>query len=188
MVNPKPSGFANTKEGKAVILERTKALLGQSSLVIAVPANGITKEQVDILRKEIPSTTKASVVKNSLMKKAVEGTPFSAIQGNLKNQNLFFFIKEGEAKGTYDAFKKWQKEAKRTEEAFAAKFAATDGQLFNGKSVEAVVNLPTRKELITKIAQGIKSVPTKVARSIKAVPEKVGRAVRAIKEQKEKQE
>ncbi len=48
-----PSGFANTKAGKTAILERTRALLDQSSLVIAVPAQGITKEQVDMLKKEL---------------------------------------------------------------------------------------------------------------------------------------
>jgi large subunit ribosomal protein L10 len=187
MANPKPSGFANTKAGKTAILERTRALLDQSSLVIAVPAQGITKEQVDMLKKELPKATKASVVKNSLIAKASVGTPFEPIGNGLRDQNIFFFIPESEAKPTLDGFKKWQKEVKRTEENQVPRVAVMEGQAYFAKNIEAVCNLPTKKELITKIAQGIKAVPTKVAKGVKAVPDKLGRAIRAIKDKLEEE-
>eukprot|EP01041_Mallomonas_annulata_P007449 gene7449-15234_t len=187
MAAPKPSGFSNTKAGKAVILERTKVLLSKSSLVIAVPGQGITKEQVDMLKKELPADTKASVVKNALIRKAAEGTQFAGISVGLRDQNLFFFIPENSAKSSFDAFKKWQKEVKRTEDVFAAKAAAMEGLAYYNKDIEAVCNLPTKKELITKIALGIKSVPTKVAKGVKAVPDKLGRAIRAIKDKLEEE-
>lgn len=178
---PKPSGFANTKEGKVAILERTKALIGKSSIILNIPIEGVTKEQTDILRKEIPEGTVASVVKNALMRKAVEGTEFEPIATNLRDENMFLFVPEGESKKAYDAYKKWQKEIKRTDAQFDVKGGATEGQLFAGSTLEAVVSLPTKKELITKIAQGIKAVPLKVARGVKAVPNKVGRAFAAIR-------
>jgi len=186
MANPKPSGFANTLAGKVAILERTKELIKSTNLLMAVPAQGITKEQVDLLRKDLPTTTKASVVKNSLMRKAIEGTKFEAMTDSLTQQNMFLFIQEGESKSTYDSLKKWQKEVKRTDESCDAKVAVLENVAYTGKRIDVVVSLPTKKELITKIAQGIKAVPTKLARGIKAVPEKLGRAVRAVKEQKEK--
>jgi hypothetical protein len=46
------------------------------------------------------------------MKKAAAGTTFEPIISNLKNENIFLFIPEGQAKPTYEAFKKWQKEVK----------------------------------------------------------------------------
>lgn len=187
MANPKPSGFANTKDGKLAILERTKVLLEKSSLVIAVPAQGITKEQVDMLKNELPKSTKASVVKNKLIAKAAIGTPFEPIGNGLRDQNIFFFIPESEAKPTYEGFKKWQKELKRTEENQVPKVAVMEGQAYFAKNIEAVCNLPTKKELITKIAQGIKAVPTKVAKGVKAVPDKLGRAIRAIKDKLEEE-
>ena len=54
-----------------------------------------------------------------------------------------------------------------------------------GKELEQVVGLPTKLELITKVAQGIKAVPTKVAKGVKAVPSKLGRAFAAIRDQLE---
>ena len=42
----------------------------------------------------------------------------------------------------------------------------------------AISKLPSKIELITKVAAGIKAVPTKVARVIKAPGEKVARAIK----------
>ena len=70
---------------------------------------------------------------------------------------------------------------KRTEPEFDLKVAVFENTAYTGKSIEAVVNLPTKADLITKIALGIKAVPTKVARGVKAVPNKLGRAIGALK-------
>ena len=187
MLNPKPSGLSNTKAGKVIIFERTKVLIDKSSLILTIPIQGVTKEQTDILRKSLPKTTTASVVKNAIFRKAIEGTPFDSLKEGLRDENMYLFISEGESKPTYESLKKWQKEIKRTEPKFAAKAAAMEGILYTGDSLETVLNLPTKLELYTKIAQGIKAVPTKVARGIKAVPEKLGRAFAAVRDQKEKE-
>lgn len=69
--NPKPSGFSNTKAGKVAILDRTKVLVKDASIIITVPFQGVSKENTDILRKMMPKTVRSSVVKNSLMKKVI---------------------------------------------------------------------------------------------------------------------
>lgn len=187
MVAPKPSGFSNTKAGKVAILERTKTLVDKSALLIVVPFEGVTKEQMDMLRKDIPKSSKASVVKNSLLSKACEGSSFEPIGQGLRDENMFLFIAEGDAKPTFESLKKWQKEIKRTDPEFQAKVAVMEKNVYTGKLIESVTNLPTKKELITKIAQGIKAVPTKVAKGIKAVPNKLGRAIGAIKNKLEEE-
>ena len=111
----------------------------------------------------------------------MEGTPFEAMNKVMRDENMFLFVPEGEAKQSFEAFTKWQKEVKRQEDNQNAKYAAMEGELYVGQALKAVVNLPTKKELITKIAQGIKAVPTKVGRGVKAVPNKLGRAFAAIK-------
>jgi large subunit ribosomal protein L10 len=188
MKNPKPSGFSNTRAGKVAILERTKKLVDQSSLVLTIPVQGVTKENTDILRKTLPKTTIASVVKNSIFRKAVEGTDFAPLAEIVRDETMYLFVPEGEAKKTYEAYKKWQKEIKRTDNIYDVKAGAIEGMLVQGANIEVVVNLPTKLELITKIAQGIKAVPTKVARGIKAVPTKVGRAFAAVRDQIEEKE
>ena len=180
-IAPKPSGFCSTKEGKLAVIERTKQLVDQSSLIITIPFEGVTKENTDILRKALPEGITASIVKNALMRKAVEGTNFAVLADNLKQENMFFFIPEGQARPSFDAFKKWQKEIKRMEPEYDARTLVIDGQAFVGSQLEYVVSLPTKLELITKIAVGIKATPLKLARAVKAVPNKFGRAFGCLK-------
>lgn len=181
MVAPKPSGYSSTKEGKAAVIARTKALIHASSMIITVPFEGVTKENTDILRKALPSGINASIVKNALMRKSIEGTEFEALIDNLKHENMFFFIPEGQAKAGFEAFRKWQKEIKRIEPEYDAKVLVTEGQVYTGARLEYVVSLPSKLELITKVAVGIKATPLRLARAIKAVPNKVGRAFGAYK-------
>lgn len=178
---PKPSGFATTKEGKLAKINRTKALLEQSSMIITIPFGGVSKEDTDILRKALPEGTVASIVKNALLKQAVQGTSFEVLSKSIRDQNMFFFIPEGKAKPSYEALKKWQKEIKRTEPNQLAKSVVLENNIYTGPQLESVVNLPTKLELITKIAIGIKSPSLKLARAVKAVPNKLGRAFGALK-------
>ena len=182
-IAPRPSGFSSTRAGKAAIIDRTKTLLDNSQMVITIPSEGITKENIDLLRKDMPQGVKASVVKNTLMKVAVQDTPFEKIQDTLNEANMFFFIPEGEAKPAFKAYKAWAKEVKR--EAEKPKMAVMDGQSYTGKGVDQITSLPTKLELITQIAIGIKAVPTKIGKGVNAVPTKLGRAFALVKDQKE---
>ena len=187
MVAPKPSGFPNTKEGKAAILARTRALVEKSSIIITVPIQGVAKEQIDLLRVELPAGVKATVVKNALLRKAVTGTQFEALGAKVRDETMYFFIPEGAAKKSYEVYKKWQKEVKRAEPEFDAKYAAMEGLVYDGKGVETVANLPTRAEVFGQLARGIKSVPLKLVRTVKAVPNKVGYAFNAVKTKMEEE-
>lgn len=53
-----------------------------------------------------------------------------------------------------------------------------DGSLVDGPGVVAISKLPTKQELMQRLAIGINSVPTKLGRSINLVPTKLGRAVK----------
>lgn len=51
--------------------------------------------------------------------------------------------------------------------------AVMDGQVIDMNRVQQLKDLPTKEQLYTKIAVGVKAVPTKIARGVKAVPTKV---------------
>lgn len=53
-----------------------------------------------------------------------------------------------------------------------------DGSVLDGPGVLAISKLPTKQELMQRLAIALNSVPTKLGRSIKLVPTKVGRVVR----------
>lgn len=187
MLAPKPSGFASTKEGKAVVIEKAKHLVDNAGFIIIAPIEGVKKENIDLLRQTLPTSTKAHVVKNALMRIAVKGTKYECLTPHLKQESIYFFIPEGEQKKTFQAYKKWQDEVKRTEPEFNARIGVLEGVVYTEKDIEVAVNLPTRKELMTQVAIAIRMVPTKLGRSLNAVPTKVARAVNAVKEKQEKE-
>lgn len=188
MVAPKPPGISNTKVGKVIILERTKEALKNTGFLMAIPIEGVSKENVDFLKRDLPKGTKASVVKNSLLRIAVKGTQFESVGDEVRGENMFFFIQEGNQKQALEAYNKWRKgDAKRVEAEFDVKFGIMENILYKKAALDEVVKLPTKKELIAQIASRIKAVPTKLAKTVKAVPTKVARAINAVKEKKEKE-
>merc|ERR1711907_125203 len=155
----------------------------ESSFIICVPYEGVDKENTDKLKSMLPETVTASVVKNTLMKLALQESDFESMSEKLNKENMFLFVPEGETKATFDAFKKWQKEVNRKDKEFNPKFGAMEGNCYEGQALTDIAGLPSQKELITKIAQGIKAVPTKVGKGINTVPNKLGRAFGAWRDQ-----
>lgn len=60
--------------------------------------------------------------------------------------------------------------------------AVMDGQVLDASQWKSLEKMPTKLELITQIAVGIKANPTKLAKALKAVPAKIAYGVRALSE------
>ena len=58
--------------------------------------------------------------------------------------------------------------------------AVLDGKFIDPTGIAALEKLPTKKDLITMVAVGIKQVPTKLARATNGVPLKMAYGVQAI--------
>ena len=123
------------------------------------------------------------VAKNTLLRKALEGTAFEPLSECSTWMNAWVFVDENVAptmKAVKALTKVWNKAGK--EVAFTG--ACMDGQFIAANKIEPLENLPTKIDLITKIAVGIKQVPTKLARGTKGNANKLGYAAKAIAEGK----
>ena len=60
-----------------------------------------------------------------------------------------------------------------------------DGQVFTPADLKKLEDLPSKQELIAKIAGMIKQMPTKVALAVNALPRKTAYAVKAVKDKME---
>ena len=181
MVAPKPKGLATTRAGKEKIVARTRALLANSTALVAVPISGVTMEQIDMLRRELPPETVAAVVKNSLLSLSVKDTEFQAIADELDGENMFFFISDDARRTTYDAFVRWQKEIKRQDPDSAMRFIALENEVFKGPRVEEISKIPSKKDLLLKIALSLQQLSTRITMDIKEVASQLGRAMSALK-------
>lgn len=175
-------GIATSMEGKKAKVENVKGLLETSEMVFTVPAGSMSVAETQILRRSLPEGTTMSVVKNTLMNRAVEGTEFEAATSLLKGPNMWFFIEE-DIGGTIKAFNSFCKDEGK-KESHPIMGGVIDKTVLDAKGVEAVGKLPSKMELMAKIAGGINAVPTKLARVIKAPNSKLARAIKLATEEK----
>ena len=170
------TGFATSKEGKAARVDKVKGLLESSEMIFSVPAGSLTVQQQETLRRSMPEGTTVSVIKNTLMSRAVDGTEFEAASSLLKGPNMWVFI-EDDISATIKAYKSFMKE-EGTAESHPIQGGVLEGTSYDAAGVSAIGNLPSKDELYAKIAGSIKAVPTKVARVLKAPNSKMARAIK----------
>jgi large subunit ribosomal protein L10 len=140
--------------------------------VFQVPLSGISVKQISELKRELPAGSTCRTVKNTLMKRAIEGTPWSVVGDLCQESTVWFFVND-DLKATVAAYNKWAKTHKR--EGILG--GAMDGTAYDAGGMKMVADLPSKQELYGQIAMLLKTVPTKLARSINQVPTKVGRAI-----------
>lgn len=149
-----PLGRTSTVEGKQAKVAQVTELLENSALIFAVPSQGLTVKEVSDLRNRLPENSKAVVVKNTLMRRACEGTDWAASGELTTKENMWFFVNEDEMRGSLDAYSDWVKEFKLDEKC-PLKGGVFEGAAQDQKGVEAVGKLPTKLELYQKIAVSI---------------------------------
>lgn len=170
------SGYASSRDGKVEKISRVKELLDSSQMIFTVPASAITVSESQKLRRSMPEGTTVTVVKNTLMTRAIEGTEYEAAASLLTGANMWFFIEE-DIGATIQAWNAFTKEAAK-KESHPLLGGVIERTLYDTKGVAAIGELPSKDELYAKIAGSIKAVPTKVARVIKAPNSKLARAIK----------
>jgi len=172
-------GEATTPTGKAKTVEVVSELLEKSEMIFTMPASGLTVSEVTALRRSLPEGTTAKVVKNTLMARAIDDNEgFEGLQGSalMKGANMWFFV-EDDISGSLKTVKSFIKENGKIE-SHLVEGGVIDGDVIDAAGVKAVENLPSKIELIARIAGGIKAVPTKLARVTKAPNSKLARAIK----------
>jgi large subunit ribosomal protein L10 len=152
----------NLDDKKAIVAEVQEAANGAHSIVIA-DARGVAVEAITVLRKQARENgVWMKVVRNTLARRAVEGTEFECVNDTFKGPTLVAFSNDhpGAAARLFTAFAK-------TNENFELKSAAFEGNLVD---VNMLAKLPTYDEAISRLMSVMKEASAgKLARTIAAV-------------------
>ena len=156
------------KSKKAVVAEiKDKFERAQSAVVIDYM--GINVDEANNLRKHLrENSVDYTVYKNTLVKKAVEGTDFEDIAQVLSGPSAFAFGYE-DATAPARELKKFMKKISK----MSFKAGLVEGKYFDAEGIETIADLPSREELIAKFMGSISSPIQKFAFLMKAVAEKV---------------
>lgn len=157
------------EDKKQVVAEVNEAAKGGLSAVVA-DSRGVTVSAMTTLRKQAREAgVYMRVVRNTLLRRAVEGTDFECLTETFKGPTLIAFSNEhpGAAARLFTDFAK-------TENEFEVRGAAFEGSLADAN---VLAKLPTYDEAIAQLMMTMKE----------ASAGKLVRTLAALKEQKESQ-
>ena len=168
------------EDKKAIVADVNETAVNALSLVIA-DARGVTAGKMDSLRKQArENNVRLQVVRNTLAKRAVDGTEFECVQDALKGPSIFAFSMEDPGAAAR-IFKDFAKE----EENFEVKVLAVGGQLLEAGQIDVLAKLPTRDQALASLMSVMIAPITKLAQTLNEVPSKVTRVVAAVRDQKQ---
>jgi len=153
----------NLTEKKAVVAE-VSAQVAQAQAIVLAEYRGMGVANMTVLRADArKSGVYLRVLKNTLVRRAVEGTPFAALADQMVGPLVF-----GISTDPVAAAKVLNNFAK-TNDKFVIKAGAVPNQLMDVAGVQALASTLSREELLAKFACTLNEVPTKFARAIAAI-------------------
>lgn len=164
---------------KAIVAEVNEAASGALSVVLA-DYRGVNSGDMTALRaKAREQNVYLRVVRNTLARRAVEGTEFECVNEVLAGPTLFAFSMEDPGAGA-----RLLKDFSKGNDNFEIKALAVGGELLGGEQIDRLAKLPTHDEALAQLASVMQAPITKLARTFNEVPSKVTRAVAAVRDQK----
>lgn len=167
------------EDKKAIVAGVNETAVNALSLVIA-DARGVPVANMDALRKLArENNVRLQVVRNTLARRAIEGTEFECVSESLKGPSIFGFSMEDPGAAAR-IFKDFSKE----NEKFEVKALSVGGKLLDASQLDVLAKLPTRDQAIAMLMSVMIAPVTKLARTFNEVPSKVTRVVAAVRDQK----
>jgi len=168
------------EDKKAIVAEVNEVASEALSLVIA-DSRGVEVNDMVALRAEArKANVNVRVVRNTLAKRAVEGTEYECAQDSFRGPSLLAFSMEDPGAAAR-IFKDFAKE----NESFEVKALAVGGQLLDAGQIDVLAKLPTRDQALSMLMGTMLAPVTKLVQTANEVPGKLVRTLAAVKEQKE---
>lgn len=168
-------------EDKKTIVSEVADVAKQAVSLIAAEYSGLTVAQLTGLRKSArESGVYMRVVRNTLARKALEGTQFACMQQELVGPLVLAFSTDhpGAAARIFKDFVKINEKLK-------VKALAIDNQLLPATGLESLASLPTRDEGIALLMSVMKAPITKLVRTMAEPHAKLVRTIAAVRDAKE---
>ena len=166
--------MGRTLESKQQIVAELKGLLTDAEMALILDFKGLSVKEISDLRHRLHvSNGICKVSKNTLIRRAIAGnSSWANLDSLLTGTNAFVLIK-GDVGAGVKAVQTFQKETKKSE----TKGGLFEGKLLSQDEIKAIADLPSRDELMAKIAGSINAVATNLAVGINEVPSGLARAL-----------
>lgn len=168
-------------EDKQSIVAEVAAVASTAYSAVAAEYRGITVEQMTGLRAEArKSGVYLRVVKNTLARRAVEGTEFACMQQGLVGPLVLAFSQEepGAAARLFEGFAK-------TNDKLVVKVVAFGGQMLPASDLSRLAKMPTREQALSTLMATMLAPVTKLARTLNEPHAKLVRTFAALRDKQQ---
>ena len=153
---------------KQIIIDEIKDKFERAESAVVIDYIGITVAEADAMRKKLrEADVDYTVYKNTLVKRAIEGTKFEELGSILEGPSGFAF--------SYDdatAPARILANFAKTADALELKCGVVEGTFYDAAGIATIATIPSREELLSKLLGSIQSPITNFARVIKQIAEK----------------
>ena len=170
----------NLEQKKAIVAEVAVVASGAYS-AIAAEYRGMTVGQMTALRAEARKNgVYLRVVKNTLARRAVEGTDFACMAEGMTGPLVLAFSQEDPG-----AAARVIKDFAKSNDKLVVKLVSIGGKLLAASDIDALAKMPTYEQAISILMGTMKAPIQKLVSTLNEVPGKLVRTVAAIRDAKE---
>ena len=171
-----------TREQKQSDLNALTTELGNSKSAMIVSFNKLTVAKDQEFRNQLRQVgAKYQVVKNTIARLAVKGTPYEEASEHFKGVTGIAWTDSDPVVLS----KTISKFIKDNADFFSFKAGVVDGKVVDLKQVEAIASLPSKEELISKLLYVLNAQAQRIVTVINAVPRDLAVVIKQIGEKKE---
>ena len=167
--------MAKVELKQPIVQEISETINGAQSVVV-VDYRGLTVAEDTQLRKQLREAgVSYKVYKNTLVKRAVEGTEFESLCGALEGPNAFAVSKD-DATAPARVLAEFAKKAPKLE----IKAGIVEGTYYDEEGMKTIASIPSREVLLSRLLGSMQSPVTNLARVLNQIAEKGGAADAAV--------
>lgn len=171
-------------EEKQAIVAEVHDVAGSALSAVVADYRGVSVEDMTTLRKSARDAgVQVKVVRNTLARRAFEGTELECLKDEILGPNIYAFSMEDPGAGAR-VFKDFAKE----NEEFEIKLLSVGGQVLPADQIDALAKLPTQDQALSMLMSVMMAPVTKLTRTLNEVPGSVTRVVAAVRDQKQEAE
>ncbi|MBH79768.1 MAG: 50S ribosomal protein L10 [Gammaproteobacteria bacterium] len=168
------------EQKQAIVSEVNEAAKTALAAVLS-DYRGLTVEEMTGLRaKARESGVYLRVIRNTLAKRAIQGTDYECLNDSFVGPTMLAFSTEDPGSAAR-LIKDYAKEY----EALEVKALSIGGELLEASQLDRVATLPTRDEALAQLMSVMQAPVAKLARTLNEVPGKLVRTLAAVREQKQ---
>lgn len=171
----------NLEQKKAVVAE-IAAQVAVAQVIVVAENRGLEVGDVTALRANARKEgVYLRVLKNTLARRAVTGTPFQGLSGQLVGPLMYGMSKDPVAAA------KVLNEFAKGRDKLVVKAGAMPNYVMDADGVKALATMPSREELLARLLRTMQAPIAQFVRTLNEVPSKFVRALAAVRDEKEKQ-